>query len=147
MSVHENRASGKHFELLFRAQCERLGYLVVKNDLSARHLRGGKVRLLKSQLDFLVITREGRCGLFDCKSFEGSYLTRSQLNDQQVERAYLYNEFNLPAGFIVWHRETNKIVYYKGELIVKIGSKARFDPSNGTPLGEIFRFDISIAMK
>lgn len=142
MSALENSQEGKTFELLFERQCHLAGLYPDKNHLKAKRAWKGKLQALESNLDFTVMDKAGRVGFFDCKSFEGTYFTHSMLKLHQRKLAALYNEWSVPAGFVVWLRETKKVFYYSGSLISHIGPGSRFDAENGIALGTWDRFDV-----
>lgn len=143
----EFREEGKAWEQAFKARGGSNGLLVLKNELSAHYIGGGGVRVTKADLDFRVIRRQdGRIGYFDCKTYHDGFFTFSDLNEKQVERAVLYNECNVPSGFIVWFRTLDVVSFYSGQVIQEMGSGTRFRPVMGRILGSLQDFDLRKAM-
>ena len=140
--VESNKAEGRLFESLFARQAQIEGLLVIKNHLSCRMLYKGRVQVIPGQLDFTLANRDGRVAYVDCKSFEGFSFSHSKLTPHQVERAALYNDWNIPSGFIVHFRKTGQIVFFRGSVIHKTGPGNSFHSGHGTILGCWHRFDL-----
>lgn len=66
----------------------------------------------------------------------------SQLNPHQVGLAFQYNNWNVRAGFVVWFREVNQVVFYSGQTIVAKGSGSSFGIEDGILLGNVPNFDL-----
>jgi len=143
----ENQQQGKIFETLFFKQAQRLGITVIKNHQACRVIFKGRVQLIKGELDFKLITQNGRVGYFDCKTYSENYFTYSEIDKDQLERSILYNELNAPSGFVVWFRPENKILFYSGKSIQKLGPRSRFDSSNGILLGRFEQFNLNMIIK
>jgi hypothetical protein len=140
-----NFASGKEagttFEKLFERQCHLAGLWPDPNLIKARRGWKGKLQELKSNLDYTVMGRGGKIAFVDCKTFESGYFTFSDLPAHQLDLAARYNEFGIPAGFVVWFRPINQVCFFPGWLIAGRGPGTRFTPLDGTALGPWDRFD------
>jgi hypothetical protein len=146
VNVNDNKDAGNSFEKLFEKQCQLHGLWADKNHLKAQRMWKGKLRALPSNLDFTVIDpRTGRVGFIDCKSFERSYLTYSELPDHQVTLAARYNEMQVPAGFVVFFRETDQVFFYSGGMVA-CSQGTRSTLWHGTYLGKWPDFDPRIAL-
>lgn len=146
MGAVKNREKGADFEGLFKKQAQLNGLAPIKNELSCRRVAGGRVIILKSELDFkLIRPTDGRIGFFDCKNFQDDYFTYSKLDQPQIDRAVLYNEYCIPAGFIVMFEQMH-VYFYSGYDIINGGKGSRFDDSNGLYLGRYDNFDLRKVM-
>lgn len=141
MSANDNREEGKGFEKIFEVQCRYKSLNPKKNHPTARFKKGGGFLLEKGDLDFKVIQRPGRVGYVDCKSFGGTSFTYSELDKRQVERAVEYSEWGVPAGFVVWHRGNNEVVFYSAHKIAFKGPRSNFSTQDGVSLGTLQNFD------
>lgn len=128
-----NRANGAGFEKIFEFQARRQGFLVVRNELSARFIGPKKLIPVKSNLDWTLIRRDGAVAIIDTKCFADRF-SPSQIDPTQLNRALAYEAFSLPSGFVVWHRKPDKVIYYSasdcksGDFIgIALGSIADFD--------------------
>jgi hypothetical protein len=141
-----NKRAGTSFEDIFSRQAQLQGFLVMPNHTPCRFIPGGRAIPIKGELDFKLIDQSGRVGFFDCKSFQEDFFTYSDLDEKQIERAVLYNEWSVPSGFVVYFRKTNQVYFYNGHVIDLKGPRERFDKSDGISLGTIFKFRPSIIM-
>lgn len=147
MGLSENKSNGLTFEDLFQKQARRSGFLVKKNPLTARHTWTGRVQLLKGELDFTIVNPHGKVGYFDCKSWGSDHFIYSDIDAKQIERAVLWNEWMVPAGFICWFRPINQIVFFSGRKINQAGPRTRFTVKDGLVLGRFETFDLRALMR
>lgn len=139
--ARENREEGKIFEELFFKQAQRNGLLVMPNYLTCRYTYNGRTQILPGGLDFTLI-KNGVVGFFDCKSFADDHFTFSTLSEHQVKRAVLYNDNRVPAGFVVWFRKIDLVVFFSGHAIECKGPGTRFYTEDGQTLGRFDNFDL-----
>jgi hypothetical protein len=122
------------------------GFFVIKNWNTCRFLPMGRVKVIHGQLDFTIISSEGRVGFFDCKSYDGR-VSYSQINPEQLKRSIQYNSLNVPSGFIANFRDSDTVVLLTGERIQEKGPRSSFGPEDGTLLGTGYDFNIGKVMK
>lgn len=147
MGFNENRDEGAYFEGVFEFHAKRCGMYPKKNYLTARHQGySGRVKVLKSNLDYTLITQEGRVGYFDCKSFQGENFTYSMIDIDQLKLADTYFYWNVPTGFIVWLRQINKVVFYTPRKIIMKGARNSFGVEDGLLLGSLESCDLRPVM-
>lgn len=145
MGAAENREEGLAFEALFLRQARRLGLLAIPNHLTCQRGRGGRIIVLKSELDFKLLFPGGGVGYFDCKSFHGSAFRYSDLDEKQIQRARLYNEWGVPSGFVVLFRAAKRVELFTGEAIIWRGPGNSFHAGEGVDLGPWHDFDLKKA--
>jgi len=141
MDFVSGKDAGTTFEKLFERQCQLAGLWAEPNHTRAKRGWKGKLQELKSNLDYTVIARDGRIGFFDCKTFDEPHFTFSRIPEHQRDLAQRYNEWGVPAGFVVWFRPINQVCFYPGWLLAGRGPGTRFLPLDGVPLGTWGRFD------
>ncbi len=149
MSVTEaNKEQGAAFEDLFKRQAQRLGLTAIKNPLSCKILWGGRIQLIHGQLDFQLINRrDGRVGFFDCKSYNADFFTFSDLHEDQVKQAVVYNDCRVPSGFVAWFIPANAVVYFPGHVIAEKGPRSRFERKDGVFLGRYENFNLKALLR
>lgn len=140
--ARKGRIEGNQFQNIFERMAKLNGLYAERNHLTAKFTYSGRTRVMKSELDYKLINREGRLGFFDCKSFEGSQFNYSMIEEHQVRRAAFYNQWRIPSGFVVWFRTPNRVVFYSGMQIFLKGAGNSFTPDEGTQLGQYHNFDI-----
>lgn len=138
----QNRDNGKAFETLFVKQAKFNGLLALKNPLAAQYTYNGRLQPLPGDLDFKLIDHQGNIGYFDCKSFDGESFSYSALKEHQIERAVLYNEWCVPAGFVVCFRASRQVVYFTGIQIKEKGPGNSFEATDGRFIGHFENFDL-----
>lgn len=142
LKAQKGSTEGKIFEELFKKQAQRSGLFAKKNHLTALYCGKGHTKIVKSELDFTLINQAGRVAYVDCKSFGSDYFTFSEINPDQIKRSYVYNEWNVPSGFVVWLRECNRVIYLTGQDIQRSGPGSRFEADSGILLGRYERFEL-----
>jgi hypothetical protein len=140
---NNNRINGAFFEQVFMRQARSNGLYVKRNELSCRRV-GARWLPLKSHLDFMVCTRDGQVGMFDCKSFEAGHFEYARLDSKQVDQAVLLNEWKVSAGFVVYFEKVRQVVFWTGQQIRAQGPRTRFEPSSALVLGRIEQFDTQL---
>lgn len=139
---NQNREDGKGFESLFFSRAQINGFLVIQNHYTCRFTPGGRVQVIKGELDFKIISQTGRVGYFDCKTYAKDQFSFSALEPKQVDRAATYNYWKVPSGFVVWFRKANHVQFYSGEEIQEKGPRSSFTCSEGLSLGGYENFDL-----
>lgn len=142
-----NQRLGKEFEEVFKKRAQSNGFLAEKNNLTARYLPNGRVKVLKSDLDYRLTSQNGRIGYFDCKSFIGDSFIYSDIDPDQLKRAINYEYWKVPSGFIIWFRKVNRISWFSGHLIMRKGPRTSFKPEDGILLGSLESFDLKPLLK
>lgn len=137
-----NKAKGARFEAILQWRAMTLGMKALKNELTFKYLKGGKVQPIHADLDFRILRRDGRVCYVDCKSWQGDRFTWSQLDMQQYARACQYEDFNIPAGFVVHFSGTDAVCFYSATLLKQHGPGSRFTAAQGVLLGQVTDFDL-----
>lgn len=132
---------------MFKKRAQSAGLLAEKNHLTARYTYNGRITVTKSNLDYTLINQDGKIGYFDCKSFLSDHFTYSALEPHQIDLSIKYERWCVPSGFVVWFRQVNKIVWFKGLDIQRKGPGSRFTTQDGILLGSIEMFDLNKLLK
>lgn len=141
-----HREDGVGFEHIFEKQARRNGLLPIKNELRCKMGWNGKILLLPSDLDYKLINRRGVVGYFDCKTFADASFNYSWIDKDQLDKAMLYNDWDVPAGFVVLFRATMQVVFFSGHRIAEKGPRNSFSPDDGMVLGGIFDFNLKMLL-
>lgn len=142
--LQDNKVEGSQFELLFQKTAKLQGFGVHKNKLSCDIIGPGAYRPVKSELDWLLIDPKdrGRVSYVDTKCFLDDHFVYSVIKQHQIDRAVWFNDFGVTAGFAVWFKSVNRVVFFSGKLIRFFGERNRFSHDQGVLLGAIHNFDI-----
>ena len=138
--AEHNRLAGARFEKTFEHFARLAGLLVVRQPLAFRWRQGGKAVAIRAELDYALVSRQGQVGWFDTKSWGGKAYPRSALTVHQVARAYTYNRYNVPSGFVVEFRALDAVVFFSGRMAQALTKGRSLAPDDGLYLGCCLRF-------
>lgn len=141
-AVAHNRLCGARFEKTLEHFARIEGMLVARQPLAFRYRTGGKAVAIRAELDYALVTPEGRVSWVDAKSCGQPTYARSALTPHQVRRAYVYNHHNVPAGFVVEFRSLNQVVFFTGLQAYSLSPGQSLHPSSGLSLGSCVRFSL-----
>lgn len=130
-----NRLKGAHFERMLQASAAQSRMLALKNELTFRYLRGGKIRPVRADLDFRVLRPDGRVAYVDCKVRAGDSMLCSGLDRAQVKRAVHYAQWRVPSGFVVFFEGAQVVCFFSGALLMRRALTGRLAPRDGRLLG------------
>jgi hypothetical protein len=142
LNFESGKAAGTTFEKVFERACQLSGLWAEPNHIKARRGWKGRLQELKSNLDFTVIDRSGRVAFIDAKTFQGDFFTYSDIPEHQRQLAARYNAHQVSAGFVVWFRRQNAVIFVSGALLEALGPGSRLTPGHGVNLGSWGNFDI-----
>lgn len=132
--VATNKAQGAHFEALFAARARAEGMLALKNELAFRYKPGGGIRPIRADLDFRVLSGDGRIAYLDCKCRTQGYIAHHDIDKAQLQRAVLYHHYGIAAGFVVWLMESKRVIFLSAQVLATQVSK-RYTVRDGMDLG------------
>lgn len=148
--VVDNRKRGADFEEIFKKLAGFQGILVLNNWLTGRYIffKGQRqFQVIKGELDFKAIQRDGTVAYIDCKCFLDERFPYSVLDQHQIDRALMYGEWNVPSGFVVMFMKVNKLVFFTGLMISRKGPGSSFGWEDGIQLGSMTKCDLNIIFK
>lgn len=137
-----SQAHGSAWEQIFERRARSNGLLPVRNPLAARPLGNRRFVPMRSNLDWLLLRRDGLAALVDTKSYAET-LMHSDIDPKQLERARLYAAWGVPSGFVAWFRRTNAVVFLPAQYVDDVGPGHSFGPGSGVPLGDLSSFDLN----
>lgn len=146
----KNRKRGADFEEIFKRIAGFQHVLVLHNWLTARYTfyKGSThLQVVKGELDFRMIKRNGDVAYIDCKCYQDVKFNYSMLDEHQINRAVLYNEWNVPSGFVVMFVPVNRLVFFTGQMIAKKGPGNSFGYQEGILLGTMTKCDMELIFK
>lgn len=90
----------------------------------------------KSPFDF-ILAKNGRVVLCDAKSLDATTFTRSACKPHQIESLAGFEMSGLTAGFIVWLREADQVVFFKASQLKGLAPRCSLKISDGIQLGSV----------
>lgn len=137
----QNRVIGQSFEDFLELQCRMKSVLFIKMPLGCRRVGKNRLIPISTPFDYTII-KDGVAAFLDCKSFTGSRVSHSMLTEHQVSSLYRIQEKGCRAGYIVWHRDINRVVFYSAEIMFKLRRGESLGPDDGLILGPCESFSI-----
>ncbi len=155
--TEKQQSIGKSFEQILVRRAQSNGLVALKNHLSAFYIGGGGAKIVKSELDFVIIkpasNGSSACvGYFDAKTCNGSFMIYSDLlqrkapETHQIDRSVMYNRLGVPSGFVCWLRAVDQVIFIPGKQVEELGPGTRFDGENSVVLGSVQSFDLRPAL-
>lgn len=141
----KNRVVGKRFEQLLEAHCtlNQICFIRIKQQADWRR-QGPKLILVPARSDFdYILIKDSDSVYIDCKSFDQSRITYSMLTFHQIVALERIKRYGPEAGYLVFHRDINEIVFYDGKLLGKLKPRESVSPDDGLRLGSIESFNLS----
>lgn len=128
------KASGKLFEGMLAAYCHRHGIKFEQLPSGCKWI--GKVAIpAKSPFDF-IMSKNGKAVLFDAKSLDATTFTRSACKPHQIESLHGFELSGMTAGFVVWLREPDEVVFFKASQLKALAPRCSLKVCDGMPLGK-----------
>jgi hypothetical protein len=90
----------------------------------------------KSPFDF-ILAKDGKVILCDAKSLDATTFTRSACKPHQIESLAGFEMSGLTAGFIVWLRKTDEVVFFKASQLKALPPRCSLKVSDGISLGSV----------
>lgn len=112
--MQPHKYQGDLFERQIVCAARIRGLTINKNPLAFKYLAHGKMLPIRAELDFTMMTKNGKICFFDCKSFAGHTFGLSKISPAQVRRACMYNHHHIAAGFLIHLRGSDEILFMRG---------------------------------
>lgn len=113
---------GKGFEDVFEMTARMRGALCIKHHTPGKWAGKRFIPLKKSSnnaYDFTVIF-EGNCIFLDTKTFDKDHITRSDVNEHQIEILESIERFGTTAGYLIYFRKSQTICFCKASTLQKL---------------------------
>lgn len=127
---------GKAFEQAFATLSKLCGYTTLKIPEMGRWIGPGTFRPIAGWADFVLIDINGRTAWIDAKSTANEVFAFSLINQEQVR---FFEEIGdkCHAGYVVYYRALNTVVFHNWMQLKKLGTQESLKPSQGVELGKI----------
>ena len=137
---HKARIQGSQFENILEIQCRMQGIHPTKIKTFARFLAQQRKWIPeKAPFDF-ILTHETGVAFIDCKTIKTNSFKKTQgqmdiIKRHQEMELLAIEEKKHKAGFLVWFRNANAIVFFPASVMVKIHPNDPITPAMGEYLG------------
>ena len=141
---------GSAFEELFTVACNRSGMSCVRIPDGCRQYydkRSGRLALTRVQSPFdFLIARDGLAAVLDTKTVDAESFKFSDIVEHQL-KSLLSVGHSLNAGYLVWFRPLNLVVWYSCFRLAKVQPNTSLKPEDGLALGAVEEFDCGMILK
>ena len=156
MTDHRKRADagrfaqkvGKSFEDYFHKACYYLRVTCIRIPDGCKKVGSGarpKLYPEKTPFDFLI-TKDGATACIDLKTTEEKNLAYSSIKPHQREALCEIGP-SIPAGYLVWFRPTDKVIFFDHEKLYSCMPRESLKPEDGLMIGALNEMDISLILK
>lgn len=90
----------------------------------------------KSPFDF-ILAKNGRVILCDAKSIDAKNFSKSSCKPHQIDSLYGFEMSGLTAGFIVWLRAVDQVVFFQASKLKDLPPRCSLKTSDGILLGSV----------
>lgn len=130
-----SKKEGNQFERIFELEAKRTLIGVQKINSTSTMTKGGWV-FLKSPYDF-ILAYQGQAAIIDTKTYQSDILNHSALDQDQLRSLENMDIHGLPAGYVVWFRQSNKVVFFPVQVLLNLNQEHSLKPEDGELLGSI----------
>lgn len=146
---------GAAFEEFFALNCNRSGFNWLKLQPGARIYgkdQSGrpKWKLVQCPFDYLVagnLNGLAVAAYIDCKSINDDAFYSSMIDWDQINNLLTFESCGHPAGYVIYFRKIQKIVFVRSSKIQAIGNSRTIRPDDGVTLGDLYSFDLTLLWK
>ena len=134
---------GDQFEGVFEFRCRSQGVLFLRVPNGCRQVGPKPNQLIRVRSPFdCVIDFQGKIALLDLKTYSKNRISHGDLVPHQIQNLLDFETCGHIAGYIVFFREADKIVFYSASLLNMLRPGQGFSIDAGLLLGS--REDIDV---
>ena len=132
---------GDIFEAYTQAACRREGINLEKIPTGCRYVGPKKIALVKTPFDF-ILAKNKQTAFIDCKTIESGNFSASMRDPNQIVSLLKMHNQNIPAGYIIWFRDKNLVIFATAEQLAKMTKGESIKHTDGIILGEHDNFSL-----
>ena len=128
------KVEGNQFEVLFQKEATRS--LICVERIKNTVFTGRGYMSAKAPCDFLLVY-QGVAAAIDTKTYDCANMKHSLLEAHQVQSLKNFHNHGLVAGYVVWFRKANKVVFFGADQLASLAEDAALKPEDGQLLGTL----------
>jgi hypothetical protein len=128
------KAFGQLFEQILSITCHKARIKFEQLPSGCRWV-GKRAVPVKTPFDFIAC-KNGKAIFFDAKTLDAKTFSKSSSTPHQIESLLAFELSGLTAGYIVWLREIDEIVFYKASQLKSLSRGDSLKSSDGVFLGK-----------
>lgn len=132
---------GAYFESFIRHGFNKIGASIVSIPSGCKWITFNRAISVQTPFDFFAC-KNGVAIAFDAKTVDKNTFSKSEMKDHQVKALYDLERSKMLAGYLVWFRPDDKIVFYKSSLLFNLKPRCSLKPCDGVSLGSLIDSDL-----
>jgi hypothetical protein len=132
---------GDQFETLLQNVAVSEGLESVRIPDGCKQLGKNKIKRVKTPFDFVFVKSQTEVIFADAKTSNGQTFAFSELTPHQVEALVNLSKKGVFAGYIVYFRGIDKIVWFEALKLSALNPRESLKPTDGVLLGSRFNFN------
>lgn len=135
----KQKAFGDLFENLFFSVCNRTpGMAVTRFPDGCKVVGRNQIVRIKTPCDW-IITYGGMTALIDTKTSMNGSFPFSKISIHQVTELCKHSQSGAKAGYVVWFRDSDEIVFLSSFLLVQaLNKRGSFKTENNNGIGSVY---------
>jgi hypothetical protein len=136
------RIEGKAWEDAFQTVTQLQGFKILKIPEMGRWLGPGTFRPIKGWSDFMIVRGDGVTAFMDTKTTQEERFSYSDVNQDQIKFFSKVGDL-VPAGYVVYFRQNNKIIYLPWTLLQSLRPGEAVSTEDGILMGHLTSFSVA----
>jgi Recombination protein U len=141
----KNRKSGADFERFLEMNCRMSQALFIKIPLGCRRLGRNRLIPIISPFDYILV-KHGVSAFIDCKTYDKESIAHSDLTTHQVNTLSQVQESGAIAGYLVWHRPINQVVFYEAKKLFELRPRQSLGIMEGKSIGPCEKINLDLLL-
>lgn len=137
------KANGEHFENIFQWSARKFGAAVIKIPSGCRWVSGTRAMPVQTPFDFIVCYNS-KAITVDTKTIESGNFTKSMVKIHQVSQMLPIERQKIHAGYVVWFREQNKVVFFKASQLIDLKRWCSLKIDDGIGVGSAQQINFEV---
>lgn len=130
---------GEYFEnlIIFFTRSQRIAVIKIPEGCRLVKNKFGKLipLLVKSPFDFFIVKNK-KVACFDTKTIESGNFSYSEIKQHQVSELLNIENQGIPAGYLIYYRDRNRIVFYLSSVVQKVKPRESLSEAKGVLVGD-----------
>jgi len=132
------KSHGDEFEAIVKSAGALDGFHVIRMPDGCKVIGPNKLMRVRTPFDFIFVKSRKETFFADTKTTEGKSFSHSQITPHQLDELLKIELNGGIAGYIVYFRETNEIVWFSSSKLNSISRGESLKPEEGVLLGSRF---------
>jgi len=138
ISAKSAQSHGAEFETMLSRSAEAEGFISIRIADGCRQLGRNKLMRVKTPFDFVLFKSPIETIFVDSKTTNNKTFAYSSITPHQIEILKRLTLKGATAGYIVYFRPFNKVIWFSASLLYELNSGESLKPEQGILLGSGF---------